>query len=535
MKSLLFIFTHTAKNQLLELRRKPGKLVMYLAIIAVMVYVVISNTALSSYELSNLSDINWVKGILIVFLMFSVVSSIIQGLAKGNAIFTMEDVNLVFIAPISPRTILMYGMFRTLKAAVLGSLFIIFQIGWLRDFFGVGFSGVLIIYAAFVLISIVTPILSVTIYSLTNGRPLRKTIVKILAVLIFLPFVIAAVWFIYRAGWDFMAGTLALLDSNVSSFTPVAGWAATGAVMLITGHYTAGFLYLGLLTLFGAILVIVIYVNNPDYYEDVLVATETLFEKKRAIAEGQINMEAISDKQIRVKSTGVGGVGASVWFFKQIREAFRASRFGFLGISTPIFVAATAVYALMQTYVFDGEGSLLSILIIMMVMQTFLISVSRGEKELYTHYIYMVPESPLKKVIWSNLEFVSKVAVQSFLIFIITGFIMGEGIALIIAAIIVNTLFAFVLVGITLIYLRYAGANIRSGILVMIYYMSIIIIMLPGLAGAIIAALLIDGGGLPLALIILTAWELIAGFICFVSSKGILHNCDILSVPQQGQ
>ena len=535
MNSLLFIFTRTIKNQLLELKRKPGKLVLYFALVALMVYVVISNTVIYGGEPESLSDIAWVKGILIVFLMFSVVSSIIQGLAKGNAIFMMEDVNLLFTAPINPRTILMYGMFRTLKAAVLGSLFIVFQIGWLNSAFGVGLSGVLIIYAAFVLVSIVTPILSVTIYSLTNGRPLRKKAAKVLAVLVFLPFVIATVWFIQRAGWDFMAGTLALLDSSISSFTPVAGWAANGAVMLITGQYVAGIVYLGALALFGVLLVIVIYVNNPDYYEDVLVATETFFEKKRAIAEGQINMEAMSDKRIRVKSTGVGGFGASAFFFRHIREAFRASRFGFLGISTPIFIGASAAYALMQTYVFDGDGSLFTILISIMFLQTFLISVSRGDKELYTHYIYLAPESPLKKVIWSNLELVFKVAIQSLLIFAIAGVIMGEGFSLIIAAIVVNTLFTFVMIGLSLFYLRYAGANIKSGILVMIYYMTIIIVMLPGIVGAIVAGMFIDGWGLLAALIILSVWELIAGFLCFFFSKGILHNCDILTTPQLGQ
>jgi hypothetical protein len=138
-------------------------------------------------------------------------------------------------------------------------------------------------------------------------------------------------------------------------------------------------------------------------------------------------------------------------------------------------------------------------------------------------------------VIWSNLELVFKVAAQSVLIFVITGFIMGEGILVIIAAIAVNTLFTFVLIGVSLFYLRYAGANLKSGILVMIYYMSIVIVMLPGVIGAIVAGMLIDGWGILAALIILSIWELIAGFLCFLSSKGILHNCDILTAPQIGQ
>jgi len=429
----------------------------------------------------------------------------------------------------------MFGMFRTLKTAVLGSIFIFFQIGWLKGAFGVGLGGVFIIYAVYVLVSVVSPILSVTIYSITNGRPLRKTITKIIVVLVFAPFVISAIWFVQRAGWDFASGISAFLHSNISSFTPITGWAATGAVMLITGQFATGAFFLGLLALFGAIMIIVVYVINPDYYEDVLVATETLFEKQRAVAEGQVNMEAISDKKVRVKATGVGGFGASVWFYKHIREAFRASRFGFLGVSTPIFVVASAVYAFMQTHVFDGDGTILTILIIIMFLQTFLISVSRGDKELYMHYIYMAPESPLKKIIWSNLELVFKVAVQSILIFVIAGLILNENVFVIIFAVTTNFLFTFVMIGLSLFYLRYAGTNLKSGILIMIYYTTIIIVMLPGIGGAILAGMFIEGWGMIAALIILSAWELIAGFICFASSKSILHNCDILTAPQLGQ
>jgi len=246
-------------------------------------------------------------------------------------------------------------------------------------------------------------------------------------------------------------------------------------------------------------------------------------------------MEAISDKKVRVKATGVGGFGASAWFFRHVREAFRASRFGLWGISTPILVGAAIAYTLMQVHLFDGDGDLLTILISIMFVQMFLFSVSRGDKELYLHYIYMVPESPLKKIIWSNLEAVFKVAVQNILIFTTTGLILGESALVIIAAIAVGTSFTFLLIGINLLYLRFAGANMRTGVLVMIYYLTIVVFMAPGVAGAIVAGMLIEGWGLPAGLIILAAWELIAGLICFATSKGILHNCDILTAPQLGR
>ena len=535
MNSLLFILTRTTKNQLLELRRKPGKLVLYLGAIAVLAVVMISSN-IPVGEADEYSDILWVKGIAFIVFMFSVVTCIVQGLSKGDAIFQMEDVNFLFVSPLNPRSILVYGMSRMVKTAIVTSIFIFFQSTWLRATYGVGLSGMLIIYAAFVLITAVTPVLAVAIYSLTNGRPERKRLVKILAVVMLLPMAAAAAWHLQASGWDFSEGMLALLRSNVSSFTPIAGWASAGVVSFLTGHYVAGALFFGLLALFGVALVVVIYSSNQDYYEDVLVATEKAFDKLRSLAEGQINLEAVSDKRVRVKATGIGGRGASTLFYRHIREAFRASRFGLWGVSTPILTIGAAGFAFfMSRSPGEADNTILTLLIIVMFAQVTLVGLGRGLKDLYSHYVYMIPESPLKKIIWSNLEIVFKTAMQNVLIFVAAGFITGAGTLVVAGAIVASTMFSFVVISVNYFFMRFTGTRLKGGIFLIVYFLAIIVVMQPGMVVAIILGTSIEGWGLLAGLMALTAWELVVGVVGFAMSKGILHSCDMATMSQYGK
>jgi len=220
MNSLTFILIRSLKNRLLELRRKPGKLIMYILVIAVIVALIIFSFQ-GRNEVSDYADTLWLKGGFLVFLSVMFILAIKQGLSKGSDFFGMEDVNLLFVSPINPRTILIYGVVRVMKTVALASIFILFQTYTIGSVFGIGFNGVLIIYAGYVLATAVTQILSMFIYSVTNGKPRGKNFVKILTALLFAPVVITAFWHFNTID---MTGSLnSLLNSHVFSYTPIVG------------------------------------------------------------------------------------------------------------------------------------------------------------------------------------------------------------------------------------------------------------------------------------------------------------------------
>jgi hypothetical protein len=524
MNSLAYLLRKSLKNGFFEILRKPSKLILYLILIAVLAGLMLSSS-FGEQEAKEFLDPVWLKGVFFLLALVLVLSAVRSGLSGGDAIFGMSDVNLLFVSPVDSRAILIYGLARMARTALLASFVLLFQGATLRSAFGMGFGALLLILLGFMLALVLTTALSFLIYSLTNGKPARKRAVKLIAAAAFLPLALCCAARLMQAGlsWGALEG---VLRSPFFSWTPIAGWAAEGALSLIGGGTVKGLLFFGLILLAIGAVFFYIAVSHPDYYEDALVATETAFEKTRAMAEGQINLEGTSRKNFKLAGTGVGGFGANAFFYKHLRESFRANRLGLWGLPSVLTLAGAVAVAF-----FVGElRGILIILQILMWMQIFLIGTGRGLKELYSHYIYMIPESSFSKIVWSNLEIVFKVLVESLLIFGLSGALLGVGVPLAAAAIAVYTLFSLLLLGINYLSLRWIGADISAGLLIFFYTFAVLLVMLPGLGLAILASAAL-GGGMAAGFAVLAAWELIAGLACFALSRGILHRCDMPSVP----
>ena len=521
MNSLVFLLVRSTKNSFLELLRKPAKLAMWVLVIGGMVGLFVL-TMFNTRDTENFADLVWLKGSLFSLILIFAIIAVQKGLSNGDVIFDMNDVNLLFVSPVSSRKILMYGILRMAKMAFLAGFFILFQSNTLGANFGVGFSGVLIVFGAFIIAVSVLQILSLLIYSISNGKPKRKRAVRLIAAAVLLPCVVSLATEVIKIG-EFLAGAAVSLNGQAFTWTPIVGWAAEGVIAFIAGDFSTGFLFFGLIVLTGFLMILYIAFSNPDYYEDVLVATETTFEKKRSLAEGQINGDAGSAKKVKIKGTGVKGYGASTLFYKHWRESFRANVLGFWGISSIIVVCGAILMAFFIRKA--GESGMLILLQTLMWLQIFMIGTGRGLKELYMHYIYLIPDSSLRKILWSNFEIGFRVLIESIVIFLGAGLILKASLVLILSTAAVYTMFSFLLLGINYLSLRWTGADISSGMLVLLYLIAVILIMAPGLAGAFAVGIFL--GGMLAGLWTLLAWELAVALGCFALSIGVLHRCDM--------
>ena len=529
MSSHFYLLRTGIKNRFKEVLRKPGKLVLYLLIVLGFAGALAASLFGASHSEGELS-VSYLLAVFFVFLLLFYGLSIQKGLTAGDAIFEMNDVNLLFVSPVNPRSTLLYGIIRLAGMSFWAGFFILFQSSTLANF-GVGFGGVLILFAVFILHMIVLTLLSLVIYSTTNGQPVRKRVVRILAVAVFIPLIAFFAARFFATG-DLLRTINDVVQSAVLAATPFIGWASAGAVALMEGNLMAGLGWLGLVLLSGAGMLLYIMLSRSDYYEDVLVATETAFERKRAAAEGAVQTAGSTTAKVKVKKTGLSGRGAQVFLYKHLRETFRKNRFGFLSL----YMIITAVCAIAASlFVFKGDD-ITVILQVVMWIQIFMIGTGRGMLELYSHYLYMIPSSPFKKAVWSNMELIVRTIAESILFLGIPGLIMGSNPILILGSMVVYVLFSFLLLGINYLSMRWTESNISQGVLIMIYIFAVILFMVPGLAGALIVGFSLGGfGGMALALLILSGWELIAGMICFALSKNILHNCDMPSVKQAGK
>ncbi len=518
MSSLIYIVVKSAKNSFLEMLKKPGKMIMYIFIILAILGMGILSI-FTQVEAQDQIPMFWFTGIFFIFLTLFVVVSIVKSLSNGDNIFEMNDVNFLFVSPISPRKILIYGILRLTKVSFLAGFFILFQSNSLR-IFGIQFGGLIIILLGFMQAIVILSVLSLILYNLTNGNPRYKLFVKLIASLLFLPLIIFLVVQLINKQ-DIVLALEASIKSSFMAFIPVAGWTAASITYFLSGELFKGAVFLAINLIFGIGLVLYLLLSKIDYYEDTLIATETVFEKKRAQAEGNITMAQSDKRKIKISSTGISGSFASAIFYKHLRESFRQNRLGFLNL-TSILVILGAI--LMSMLIKD----LITVLQILMWMEIFLIATGRGLQETYMHYIYLIPASSFKKIIWSNMELIFKTFIESILIFAIGGMLIKANIFIILGTISTYTLFSFLLIGVNYLSMRYTGADISVGLLITIYYIAIILIMAPGVIVAMVVGFSIGGvNGTIIGLSILSVWELAAGTACFGLSKGVLHNCDI--------
>ena len=524
MNSLLYLLFCGIKNFLRETVRKPARLIMYLFVIFLIGMSLAAN-AFTPRDPANFRDIHLLGGMFFALTMIFLISGLGRAFKSGGSMFQMSDVNLLFVSPVAPQKILIYGVIQVLKAALVAGLFILFQSVTLGRMFGTGFSSLLLIIGIFALCFCLSEIISIIIYSVTNGNRARQWTARAVIAAVFLPLAVTAATAFIREG-DPMAALVFVCKSPAFQMVPAPGWGAAALTAFLKGHLLTGAMFLALTAVAITGLLILLLRLKSDYYEDVLVATESVFEKKRAIAEGRLGLATAPDRISQVVKTGLSGFGARALFSKHLRETFRGSRLGFIDKRTVIYAMLAAVFAFIKRE--DPGNSLLRILQYFAWVQVFTISMGPSLRELYAHYLYLIPEPSIKKLVWNNLAVVLKAGADSILIFGTAGIILRENPLIIAGVIFTASMFALLLAGINTFGLRWTSMDFSAGVLVVINLFAVMLVLVPGLIPAYIASRIIPGdAGTLAALGIVSLWEIIVSFLCFALSTSILDRCDM--------
>ena len=532
MNSLFYLLLRSIKNTLRETVRKPARLILLLYLFLILLIgMLVAEDVLTPRAPANFKDINLLGGMFFALSMIFLSSALGHALKSGGSLFQMSDVNLLFVSPVAPQKILIYGVIQVFKTALVAGFFILFQGVTLGRTFGTGFLSLLLIIGIFALCFCLSEIIAIVIYCATNGNTALQRAAKAIIAFVFLPLAVTVATAFIREG-DPMSALLFICKSPAFKLIPAPGWGASALTALLEGRLLAGMSFLALTTAAITGLIMLLFRLKSDYYEDVLVATESAFEKKRAIAEGRLGFAAATEQKIPISKTGLSGVGARAIFRKHLRESFRGSQLGFIDKRTAIYTALAAIFAFIKRD--DPENVLVHILQYFAYIQVFTVAMGPLLRELYTHYLYLIPEPPLEKLIWSSMAVVIKTGVEAILIFGIAGVILNENPLIITGVIFAGAMFAPMLVGLNIFGLRWTSVDISAGVFVGVYYFSVAIVLMPGLIAAFIAADMMPGAaGIVAALVIVSLWEIFVSILCFALSKSILDNCDMPVVKTQ--
>ena len=247
----------------------------------------------------------------------------------------------------------------------------------------------------------------------------------------------------------------------------------------MAGNFFAPLLGLAGAGAYLAALIVLLFRVHTDFYEDVLSATETAHQTKEAAKEGMLQDAA--PKKVRVGRTGLSekGKGASAFYYKHKLEN-RRSRTFLLDPSSLIFCATTIVFAFAIK-----DAGIIAIFAFGAYMQVFSVALGRIGKELLRPYAFLVPEPPFAKLINCLREGLSKIMLESLLIFVPVSLILGlsplEAILCIVARIACGMLFTSANV-----FVERFFYNVRiKAVALVLYFTFLFIFLVPGIAAGI--------------------------------------------------
>lgn len=485
MKALAYLLITQLKNRILALKKKPALLILYLLIVLMLIFMV-AMSIIFKVETTRVKMADErimyliLGGIGLLFLGLYVNT----GLSTGSTLFSMADVGLLFVAPISSKKILLYGLITTLGKTILASVFILFQITNLNTNFGYGILEILALFFIYVVVTIFGQLMSIATYIYTNGNPKRKNIVRMgiylsagICLLVFLA---------YQKNMQLgmFETALTIVDSSWFGYIPMGGW-----MVLFFKGITEGAIFdvLISLTLFGifSVLFMLLLTSGPsDYYEDVLHSTEITHQKLIAVKENKYAQ--LKKKNVKVKEHEEGllkGKGAAVLAYKNRLEMKRRSRFAYVDSYTIIVSIGVGIVG----YNINGNAGLsYGILSALLYLQFFITTFGPLRFELQKHYIYLIPEKSIAKIFAASLNSIIKPCVDGIAIFGVFAITGGCDILTAIFLALAYAAGSALFIGLTILYQRVFGAQPNMIAKAIVGFILLAIVLTPSIISSVI-------------------------------------------------
>ncbi|SHI21510.1 Putative ABC exporter [Sporobacter termitidis DSM 10068] len=479
---LSYLLLTKLKNQIKSFFKSPVKIICLIFFIAMIVVTVISGNAADAAG-KVFGDIRELTAGITVFYSVMFVLMSYKGFGNGASMFSMSDVNFIFPAPFHQRKVLFYGLFQQIGASLLLGLFILFQYSWMHNAFNISYGTLLIILLGYAMTVFFAQIVAMAIYAFTSADDGKKRLVRTVY------FIIIAVFAVYIAvlalgdQTQLVANAVKAVNGRLVGLFPVSGWIGSAVAGFIVGNAFNTVLGLALCAVFLIALVCLITYGKQDFYEDVLKSSEVAQSAITARKEGRI--ADASPSRVKVGKTGIEkGFGASVLYYKHRLEN-RRSRVFFLEPTRLTFAVMTIILA-----VFMKRAGISAIFATAVFFQIFTTALGRFNKELTKPFIYMLPEPPLKKMLFALAEVLPSTIAEALIIFIPVALIVGASPLDTVLCIVARLSYAFLITVGNIVVERLWGGS-GSKMAVMLLYFAILLVMAaPGIALAVIPAIL---------------------------------------------
>lgn len=424
MKALIYLTKKTFVNQLKKAVKKPTTVLALIFGIAYGIFILFSFGVMAvSFRLSS------VQGLVIiisVWTIYTMSANMIVYASRKGIIFKPAHSQFVFTAPIDPKLVLIYGGWKNFLSSIgvwivlcIGG-FTVFQVDWWRVifFFLTGYVCEIVLELAIIL------------FLYTNDHFSEKFMKGMRFTLkAFLLIFTIVILFYFKLNGLSVESAVQFFDWPVLQMIPLIGWQVAISRLILLGptvlNVVCTFLYL--VFLLYAVVAVKKMKCNGGYYEEAAKFADDYAELKKKQKSG--DMEAsINGKKRKFRTVGykVSGTGAKAIFSRQFLE-YKKEKY-FIFTKTTII---TAVFAFIFSYSlrevvnetgFSGMFLLGIVAYISLIMSGY---TGKWEKELKNPYMFMIPDSPLKKMWYATLMEHVKAFVDGCIICIPIGLFWG--------------------------------------------------------------------------------------------------------------
>lgn len=325
---------------------------------------------------------------------------------NGSKIFLPADVTLLFAAPMRPQSVLLFRLMTQLGMALLGSVYLLFQLPNLTLNLGLSTAAALSIILTWFATIFTAKLTQVLLYLLCSSHEKLKANLRRILIA-----VLAAVLAGYLAFWQSSglapaAAAAKLFCAPWTRFIPLWGWLKGVAIFAAEGPLWAAAACLAA-TALGCVGLMAISLHlDVDFYEDAMSQSEETAERMARLQAEQpsrVMLRRKKDRSDRLRRDGLNhGRGASVFFFKTMYNRFRFAHLGFLTKTTETYLAAAVAVAVFCRMALD----VYSILPIALVLSACAFFRALGDplpEDVENDYFRLVPEQTGTKLWYSLL------------------------------------------------------------------------------------------------------------------------------------
>lgn len=538
MKAIIYMLRKTIKNGITDIIHHPIQLIVYLFVALTTIGGLITALTSNIIEEQRVFDFRILQGAYLMILYFISIPIMLKGTNASTTFFRMSDVANIFTAPISEKRILIYGVGRQMATILLLLIcFVSYGAMAVRYFALTVWDAVLLMLGIGVMLFEVQMI-TILIFCVCNGRPARIRLMKYAIYLIIVFPIAIALLQLFANGFTY-ENLLSAISLPYLDYIPIIGWTSGMFIWIISGNTAKALIYGGLLLLFTVFAIIVFIRSKADYYEDVLQKTESVYEFRNAVRSGKVSDKNMMNdkKKIKVGRMGINrGTGATTFFFKQYREMSRRSFIPFININTAVLTAFVLIIGFALKALGNVKINSSVILIITAILSCyiqFFFTVSDDWiKELQKPYIFIVPASPVKKLIMACATSVIKPFIDGVTAFMVAGILFGANFIDILACIFVYFSCGLLYTSLNVLVQRFMGKAGNRGVLMVIYMLLLFTALIPGIVVSILLFLAFLANGVYDTFFAArlcfpsVVCNLVVAFLIFLISKRTLNNME---------